>query len=236
MYAVIRTGGKQYKVTEGDQIVVEKLDAETGNDVTFSDVLMLDDGNKLLIGEPLIEGACVFGEVVEQRRGKKIVIFKKRQRSTYRRKQGHRQYETVVNITGVSADGSRPIVDSISDNYEVVEDMSENDTDISIDEAVNDIPQENDSIEAANLDAEKIEDSKEASESLITEVPEATDDATAFEVKESTPTAENTEADDQETVEKTAESSDSEAESKSATTNDTSEATVTNEKTKTPKA
>ena len=221
MYAVIRTGGKQYKVTEGDQIVVEKLDAETGNDVTFSDVLMLDDGNKLLIGEPLIEGACVFGEVTEQRRGKKIVIFKKRQRSTYRRKQGHRQYETVVNITGVSADGSRPIGDSISDDYEVVNDMSENDTDISIDEAVNDIPQEENSIEAANLDAQKIEDSKEASESPKTEVSEASDDSTSIESKETIPTAENTEADDQKTVEKVAESSESEAESKSATTEET---------------
>ena len=225
MYAVIRTGGKQYKVTEGDQIVVEKLDAETGNDVTFSDVLMLDDGNKLLIGEPLIEGACVFGEVVEQRRGKKIVIFKKRQRSTYRRKQGHRQYETVVNITGVSADGSRPIVDSISDNYEVVEDMSENDTDISIDEAVNDKTQENDNIEAVNLDAEKIDDSKEECENPITGVPEVTDDSTSNESKETIPTAENTEADDQKTVEKVAESSDSEAESTSATTEGTPEET-----------
>lgn len=107
MYAVIRTGGKQYKVTEGDQIVVEKLLAEEGEDVTFSDVLMLSDGDKLLVGEPLVEGACVFGEVAEQRRGKKILIFKKRQRSTYRRKKGHRQYETVVNIVDVSADGSR---------------------------------------------------------------------------------------------------------------------------------
>lgn len=107
MYAVIKTGGKQYKVTEGDQIVVEKLLAEAGQDVTFSDVLMLSHGDKLLVGEPMVEGACVFGEVVEQRRGKKILIFKKRQRSTYRRKQGHRQYETVVNITELSADGSR---------------------------------------------------------------------------------------------------------------------------------
>lgn len=107
MYAVIRTGGKQYKVTEGDQIVVEKLLAEEGEDVTFSDVLMLSDGDKLVVGEPTIEGACVYGEVVEQRRGKKIHIYKKRQRSTYRRKMGHRQYETVVNIVDVSADGSR---------------------------------------------------------------------------------------------------------------------------------
>ncbi len=107
MYAVIRTGGKQYKVTEGDQIVVEKLLAEAGEDVTFGDVLMLSDGDKLLVGEPVVEGACVYGEVVEQRRGKKILIFKKRQRSTYRRKKGHRQYETVVNIIDVSADGSR---------------------------------------------------------------------------------------------------------------------------------
>lgn len=107
MYAVIKTGGKQYKVTEGDQIVVEKLLAEAGQDVTFSDVLMLSDGDKLLVGEPMVAGACVFGEVVEQRRGKKILIFKKRQRSTYRRKKGHRQYETVVNIIDVSADGSR---------------------------------------------------------------------------------------------------------------------------------
>jgi len=107
MFAVIKTGGKQYKVAENDEIVVEKLDADAGETVTFEDVLVLGDGDKVSLGVPLVAGASVVGEVAEQRKGDKVVIMKKRQRSTYRRKKGHRQLETVVKITSILADGKK---------------------------------------------------------------------------------------------------------------------------------
>jgi len=107
MFAVIKTGGKQYKVAEGDEIVIEKLETEAGKDVTFENVLMLGDGKKVTIGEPTVAGASVVAEVAEQRKGAKVMIFKKRQRSTYRRKKGHRQLETVVTIKSILADGKK---------------------------------------------------------------------------------------------------------------------------------
>lgn len=107
MFAVIKTGGKQYKVAEGDEIIVEKLDAEAGNDVTFDNVLMLGAEGKVTIGEPTVSGASVVARVSEQRKGAKVTIMKKRQRSTYRRKRGHRQSETVVLIESILADGKK---------------------------------------------------------------------------------------------------------------------------------
>lgn len=108
MFAVIKTGGKQYKVAEGDTITVEKLDTEAGKDVTFETVLMLGNGDDVTVGAPLVDGASVFGEVEEQTRGDKVIIRKKRQRQTYRRTQGLRQHLTVVKITGISTDGKKP--------------------------------------------------------------------------------------------------------------------------------
>jgi large subunit ribosomal protein L21 len=105
MFAVIRTGGKQYRVAADDVIVVEKLKAEAGDTHVFGDVLMIGDGGSVTLGDGLA-GAAVTGEVIEQRRAAKIVIFKKRQRNTYRRKKGHRQHETVVRITGIRAGGA----------------------------------------------------------------------------------------------------------------------------------
>ena len=107
MFAVIKTGGKQYKVAEGDEIVIEKLAADAGDSVTFDSVLMLGDGKKVTIGEPVVSGASVVGTVAEQRKGAKVIIMKKRQRNTYRRKKGHRQLETVVTIDSILADGKK---------------------------------------------------------------------------------------------------------------------------------
>ena len=107
MFAVIKTGGKQYKVAEGDQIVVEKLAADAGADVTF-DVLMLGDGDSVTLGAPVVDGASVVGEIAAQRKGDKKLIMKKRQRNTYRRKKGHRQLESVVTITSILTDGKKP--------------------------------------------------------------------------------------------------------------------------------
>lgn len=101
MYAVIRTGGKQYKVAENDVVVVEKLPVEAGSEHAFSEVLALNTGAATKIGAPLVEGAQVIADVLEQRKGDKVIIFKKKRRQNYRRKNGHRQLETVLRITAI---------------------------------------------------------------------------------------------------------------------------------------
>lgn len=107
MFAVIRTGGKQYKVAENDVIVIEKLLADAGDDIDFTDVLALNDGAVTTFGKPGVAGALVTAEVLEQARGDKVIIFKKKRRQNYRRKNGHRQDLTVVRITGILADASK---------------------------------------------------------------------------------------------------------------------------------
>jgi large subunit ribosomal protein L21 len=102
MFAVIKTGGKQYKVAKDDIIIVEKLDAEAGKTVEFGEILMAGEAGDIKLGDKL-KGAAVKGEVLEQRKAAKVLIFKKKRRQTYRRKRGHRQNETVVKITSVKA-------------------------------------------------------------------------------------------------------------------------------------
>ncbi len=108
MYAVIRTGGKQYKVAEDEIIYVEKLDGEKGDCVQFTDVLMVAGAKSPKIGTPLVKGASVAGEVVEQTRGEKIIVFKKKRRKGYKRKKGHRQLLTCVKILSIGLDGKAP--------------------------------------------------------------------------------------------------------------------------------
>ena len=103
MYAVIKTGGKQYKVQKDDVIRVEKLDAEAGKSITLDQVLMLNDGKKSTIGAPVVAGAKVTAEVLEQTRGEKVIVFKKKRRKNYRRKKGHRQDLTVLKIKDIKA-------------------------------------------------------------------------------------------------------------------------------------
>lgn len=103
MYAVIRTGGKQYKVAKDDVIVVETLPAEAGATVTLADVLLVSDGAATTLGTPTVSGAEVTATVVEHKQGDKVLIFKKRRRHNYRRKIGHRQQQTILKITGISA-------------------------------------------------------------------------------------------------------------------------------------
>jgi large subunit ribosomal protein L21 len=103
MYAVIRTGGKQYKVAQGDTLDVEKLHAEQGDSVELGDVLMLVDGDKVTVGTPTVAGAKVSAKVVEQGRGEKVRIIKFRRRKHYRKQAGHRQDYTRLEITGISA-------------------------------------------------------------------------------------------------------------------------------------
>jgi large subunit ribosomal protein L21 len=106
MYAVIRTGGKQYKVAPQDVLQIEKIEGAAGDSVSFAEVLMVAGEGEPRIGSPLIDGALVSAEVVEQGRGPKIIIFKKKRRQNYRRKNGHRQELTTVRILGIEADGA----------------------------------------------------------------------------------------------------------------------------------
>ncbi|MFA7275185.1 MAG: 50S ribosomal protein L21 [Pseudobdellovibrionaceae bacterium] len=103
MFAVIRTGGKQYKVAPDTYLQVEKLDAEVGSKITLSEVLMIVDGDKTTVGAPVVAGATVTAEILEQGRGEKVIIFKKRRRQNYRRKNGHRQMLTTIKITDIKA-------------------------------------------------------------------------------------------------------------------------------------
>ncbi len=103
MFAVIKTGGKQYSVAAEDVITVMTLAGEPGEAVTFRDVLMIAGDGEARLGAPFIEGATVTGEIVEQTRGPKVISFKKRRRQNSKRKRGHRQDLTVVKITGVTA-------------------------------------------------------------------------------------------------------------------------------------
>lgn len=108
MYAVIKTGGKQYKVAEGDRLVVEKIEGEAGDQIVFGDVLMLGGSDGVTVGSPLIDGAQVIGELVELRKGEKVIVFKKRRRQNYRRTKGHRQWEAFVSISEIVLPGAKP--------------------------------------------------------------------------------------------------------------------------------
>ena len=105
MYAVIKTGGKQYRVQPGDVIVVEKIDGDAGAGVSFGDVLMLGGDKGVTLGAPLISGATVAATLIETRKGEKVKIFKKIRRQGYRRTKGHRQHESVLRVTSVAGAG-----------------------------------------------------------------------------------------------------------------------------------
>jgi len=103
MFAVIKTGGKQYRVAAQDEITVMTLAGDAGAKVTFEDVLMVADGDQVKLGAPNVAGAKVIGEIVEQTRGEKVIAFKKRRRKNSKRKRGHRQDLTIVRITEIQA-------------------------------------------------------------------------------------------------------------------------------------
>ncbi len=108
MYAVVKTGGKQYRVAKDDKILVERLEGEAGSSIQLDNVMMVVDGDKVTVGTPQVAGASVAAEVVEQTRGPKIIIFRRKRRKNHRRTQGHRQDLTLLKITGISADGKKP--------------------------------------------------------------------------------------------------------------------------------
>lgn len=103
MYAVIRTGGKQYRVAEGDVLSVERLPGEVGESISFDDVLLVGEGTDLKIGTPNVDGAKVEAEIVLQARARKVRVFKFKRRKNYKRMKGHRQYFTRVQVKSISA-------------------------------------------------------------------------------------------------------------------------------------
>jgi len=103
MLAVIQTGGKQYIVTPGDKIKIEKIDKKEGNEISFPEVLLLEKGKKFEIGTPLIKGAKVYGKIIRQGKGKKVIVFKYKPKTRYKIKKGHRQPFTEVEITKIES-------------------------------------------------------------------------------------------------------------------------------------
>lgn len=121
MYAVIRTGGKQYRVTENQRVTVERLPGDPGDILKLDEVLMIaEDGGAPLVGTPGLDRAAVFAEVVAQTRGDKVIVFKKNRRKNYRRTKGHRQEQTMLRIARISASGKAPATKSNAANAEPV--------------------------------------------------------------------------------------------------------------------
>lgn len=112
MYAVIKTGGKQYRVSEGDVLRVEKLSAETGDVVAFDEVLMIGGEGDSLVGAPAVDGASVTANVLDIRKDKKIKVFKKRRRQNYRRTKGHRQWIAVISVAEILKPGTKSKLDA----------------------------------------------------------------------------------------------------------------------------
>jgi large subunit ribosomal protein L21 len=102
MYAVIKTGGKQHRVAEGEMLSVEKIAGGKGDEVVFSEVLMVADENSVRVGRPIVEGAKVIGVIMEQKKNKKIVVFKTKRRKGYHKKTGHRQQQTSMRIKAIT--------------------------------------------------------------------------------------------------------------------------------------
>lgn len=106
MYAVVKAGGKEYKVSQGDIIQIEKINGEIGDRVELKNVLMISLGEKIVVGKPYLENATVIGEIVRHAKGKKILIYKMKKRKNYRRLKGHRQNYTYLKINDISFDNS----------------------------------------------------------------------------------------------------------------------------------
>ena len=118
MYAIIESCGKQYKVAEGDVVFFEKLNAEEGKKVTFDNVILVSDNGKVQVGNPYVKGVKVEGKVVSHGKGKKIIVFKMKAKKNYRRKQGHRQPYTKVEITSIKTAAKKAETKTASEKAE----------------------------------------------------------------------------------------------------------------------
>ena len=107
MYAIVKTGGKQVKVSQGDKLRVEFLEGQAGDSVKLEQVLLLGEKDNITVGSPLIEGASVDATIIDQIRDKKVIVFKKKRRKNYRRTKGHRQHLTVLEVTGINTAGGK---------------------------------------------------------------------------------------------------------------------------------
>ena len=186
MHAVIRTGGKQYRVTAGDILEVEKLDGNVGDSIALNDVLLVSNGDMVKIGQPTVEGASVRARITGQHRGKKILVFRYRPKKRIRVRRGHRQYLTRIEIDGVTVDGvaydSQPVADLVEDQAVIEDSVAEE----SIAEEVKASVEETTSEEAAATKEEAVEAASEAEEATVeetgveeTSVDEATEEKTA---------------------------------------------------------
>lgn len=118
MYAIIESCGRQYKVTEGDVVFFEKLDVEEGKNVTFDNVVLVSEEEKVQVGNPYVKGAKVEGKVISHGKGKKIIVFKMKPKKNYRRKQGHRQPYTKVEITSIKTAAKKETTKKVAEKVE----------------------------------------------------------------------------------------------------------------------
>ena len=119
MYAIVETGGRQYRVSTGDRIEVEKLPGTVGDTITFTDILMVGNGSSVTVGTPKVALARVEAQITAQKRGKKIIVFKFKRRKNYRKKQGHRQSLTALTIMGIHTDGAALPSDTEASDAEI---------------------------------------------------------------------------------------------------------------------
>ena len=116
MYAVIKTGGKQYRVATGDEVKIEQLQGEVGDAVTFEQVLLTSDGENIEVGQPFLENSKVVGRITRQGKDKKVIVFKYKRRKGYRRKKGHRQHFTLVRIEDITGINSEFVKKEVNSN------------------------------------------------------------------------------------------------------------------------
>ena len=178
MFAVIKTGGKQYRVAEGQTLSVERLPGEAGDSVALDQVLMVGNGESTTVGTPLVAGATVAAEILEQGRGPKVIVFKKKRRKGYRRRNGHRQDLTLLQVTEILTDGKAPsgktaTKPKAAKPKEAETETSEEEVEATAPEAAESEAPQGEAPEAAEVEAEEVE--AQAPETLSAPEGEADD-------------------------------------------------------------
>jgi large subunit ribosomal protein L21 len=193
MYAVVNTGGKQYKVQQGEVLRVEKIPGDVGSPVTFDRVLMFSDGENVNIGQPVLDNVAVEGHIVEQGKAKKIIVFKYKKRKRYRRTQGHRQTFTAVQIDSIAPMAAKTEetpqkVDDVKPEAETVEAEKAAPETAAAEAKTEETPQKADDVkpEAEKVEAEKAAPETAAAEETSAETPKAKKPATKKAVPKET--------------------------------------------------